>query len=143
MFIGEYSYSIDDKGRISIPVKFRGKLSEGCVVTRGLDHCLWLYPLDEWEKLAEELAKLPITQKDARSFSRLMLAGAMDLKIDKIGRVNLPGYLKEYAGIKSKVVITGMYNRLEIWPEEKWGEFKKNMEENSEQIAENLSEIGF
>lgn len=143
MFIGEYSYSIDEKGRLSVPVKFRSKLSDGCVVTRGLDHCLWLYPIPEWEKMAEELSKLPITQKDARSFARLMLAGAMDLRLDKAGRINLPSYLKNYSEIKSKVVITGMYNRLEIWPEDKWIEFKNKMEEDSEQIAENLSEIGF
>jgi MraZ protein len=143
MFIGEYCHSIDNKGRVSVPVKFRAKLDEGCVVTRGLDHCLWLYPVSEWEKMAEELSKLPITQKDARSFARLMLAGAMDLKIDKVGRINLPGYLKEFAGIKNKIVITGMYNRIEIWPENKWVEFKQKMEDDSETIAENLNEIGF
>lgn len=128
---------------MSVPAKFRASLNEGCVVTRGLDRCLWLYPVKEWEKMALELSKLPVTQQDARSFARLMLAGAMDLKIDKVGRINLPGYLKEYAGISSKIVVTGMYNRLEIWPEEKWQEFKTKMEENSNQIAENLSEIGF
>lgn len=143
MFIGEYSYTIDEKGRLSIPAKFRTQLLDGCVVTRGLDHCLWLYPMNEWSKIAESLANLPITQKNARSFSRLMLSGAMDLKPDKLGRVNLPSYLKEYSGIKNKVVVAGMYNRLEIWPEDKWGEFKKEMEDNSEEIAEQLSEIGF
>lgn len=143
MFIGEYSHIIDEKGRLSVPVKFRARLDEGCVVTRGLDHSLWIYPQDEWAKIAEKLAALPITQKDARSFSRLMLAGAIDLKLDKIGRINLPNYLKDYAGVKNKVVITGVYNRLEIWPEEKWQEFKDEMEKNSDVIAENLNEIGF
>ncbi len=143
MFIGEYSYTIDEKGRLSVPAKFRASLSEGCIVTRGLDHCLWLYPTNEWQKIAESLANLPITQKNARSFSRLMLSGAMDLKLDKLGRINLPNYLKEYAGVKNKVIVAGMYNRLEIWPEDKWGEFKKEMEDNSEEIAEQLSEIGF
>lgn len=143
MFIGEYSHTIDEKGRLSVPAKFRAKLSEGCVVTRGLDRCLWVYPADEWQKLAEKLSNLPITQKNARSFSRLMLAGAMDLKLDKTGRVNLPSYLKGYAKIDSKVVITGMYNRLEIWPEDSWSEFKKGMEENSEEVAEQIEEMGF
>ena len=143
MFIGEYSHSIDDKGRLSLPVKFRGKLSSGCVVTRGLDHCLWVYPSEEWDKLAQSLAALPITSKNARSFSRLMLAGAMDLKIDNTGRINLPKYLSDYAGIASKVVICGMYNRLEIWPEDGWQEFKKGMEDNSDEIAEQIEEIGF
>lgn len=143
MFIGEYSYTIDDKGRVIVPPKFRNKLLDGCVITRGLDHCLWVYSFPEWQRLAEKLADLPITQKDARSFSRLMLAGAIDAKLDAAGRINLPNYLKEYAGIKNKIIITGMYNRLEIWPEDEWQEFKKGMEDNSEVIAENLAEIGF
>lgn len=143
MFIGEYQHSIDEKGRVSLPVKFRARLASGCVVTRGIDKCLWVYPADEWEKLAEKISQLPITQKDSRNFSRLILAGATDLTIDKLGRVNLPGYLKEYAGIKKKVALTGMYNRIEIWPEENWNKFKKEMENNSEDIAENLAGLGF
>ncbi len=143
MFIGEYQHSIDEKGRVSLPAKFRARLASGCVVTRGIDKCLWIYPQDEWEKLAEKISQLPITQKDSRNFSRLILAGAMDLSIDKLGRINLPNYLKDYAGIKKKIICIGMYNRIEIWPEETWIEFKKNMEENSETIAENLSQLGF
>lgn len=143
MFIGEYAYSLDEKGRVPVPVKFRGKLSEGCVITRGLDKCLWLYPADEWEGIAAKIAELPITSKNARSFSRLMLAGAIDLKLDKAGRANLPKYLVDYAGIKSKVVVTGMYNRLEIWPEESWTDFKRDMEDNSEEVAEKIEELGF
>ena len=143
MFIGEYSHSIDDKGRLSLPVKFRGKLASGCVVTRGLDHCLWVYSLEEWEKLAQSIAALPITSKNARSFGRLMLAGAMDLNIDSAGRINLPKYLLDYAVVKNKVVVTGMFNRLEIWPEDGWKEFKKGMEDNSEEIAEKIEELGF
>jgi MraZ protein len=143
MFIGEHSHSIDEKGRVSLPVKFRGELAAGCIVTRGLDHCLWVYPENTWNQLAEKLASLPITQKNARSFARLMLSGATDLIIDKAGRINLPNYLKEYAGIKNKVIIAGMYDRLEIWPEDSWKEFKKNMEENSDEIAEQIEEMGF
>lgn len=143
MFIGEYNHTIDEKGRVSLPVKFRARLASGCVVTRGIDKCLWVYPADEWEKLAEKISQLPITQKDSRNFSRLILAGAVDLTIDKLGRINLPGYLKNYAGISKKVAVTGMYNRIEIWPEEEWNKFKKEMEDNSEAIAENLSEMGF
>lgn len=143
MFIGEYSHSIDEKGRLSVPVKFRAGLASGCVLTRGLDGCLWVYSTDEWQVIADEVSKMPITQKNARSFSRFILSGAMDLVIDKAGRINLPKYLNDYAGIKSKVVITGMHNRLEIWAEEKWNEFKKEMEKNSDEVAENLAEIGF
>ena len=142
MFIGEYSYNIDEKNRISVPVKFRSALAEGCIVTRGLDHCLWIYPLSEWQKIASDIANLPITQKNSRSFARLMLSGAMDMEMDRSGRINLPGYLKDYAAIKKKAVICGVYNRLEIWPEETWNTFKKEMEENSDEIAEKIEELG-
>jgi MraZ protein len=143
MFIGEFRHSIDEKGRVSLPAKFRAALASGCVVTRGLDRCLWVYPQGEWQSLAEKIADLPITQKNARSFSRLMLAGASDVDLDRIGRVNLPSYLREYAGLKKDVVIVGIYNRIEIWPVTAWENFKKEMEENSTEVAENLSEIGF
>ena len=143
MFIGEFKHSIDEKGRVSIPSKFRAGLASGCVVTRGLDHCLWIYPIDEWQALAEKIANLPITQKNARSFSRLMLAGASDVNLDRIGRVNLPNYLRQYADLKKEVVIIGIYNRIEIWPFDAWENFKKEMEESGSEIAENLSEIGF
>lgn len=143
MFIGEYSHSIDDKGRVSVPVKFRDELAVGCILTRGLDGCLWVYSTEEWAKIAENIAGMPVTQKNARSFARFILSGAMDMKIDKAGRINLPKYLADYAEIKSKVVITGMHNRLEIWSAEKWQSFKEEMESNSEEVAENLAEIGF
>lgn len=143
MFIGEFQHSIDEKGRLSVPAKFRDELAKGCILTRGLDGCLWLYGLEEWEKISEEVAKLPITSKNARSFSRFILSGAMDLKADKIGRIIIPKYLSDYAQIKSKVIVTGMSNRLELWAEEKWNSFKMEMENNSEEVAENLSELGF
>ncbi len=143
MFIGEYRHTIDDKGRISIPSKFRAGLASGCVVTRGLDRCLWIYPQMEWQNLAEKIANLPITQKNARSFSRLMLAGAVDLNLDRVGRINLPAYLRDYASLKKEVVIVGIYNRIEIWPIAAWENFKNEMEENSAEVAENLEELGF
>ena len=143
MFIGEFNHNLDEKGRLSVPAKFRGELATGCILTRGLDGCLWLYTKEEWTKIAEEIAKLPVTSKNARSFSRFILSGAMDLELDKAGRINLPKYLADYAGVKSKVVVTGMQNRLELWSGEKWEEFKKGMEENSDEVAEQLSELGF
>ncbi|MEI6498363.1 MAG: division/cell wall cluster transcriptional repressor MraZ [bacterium] len=143
MFLGEYSHTIDDKNRLSIPAKFRDELAKGLILTRGLDGCLWLYTETEWQKIAEGVSKLPITQKNARSFGRFILSGAMDLKLDKVGRVNVPKYLADYAGIKNKVVVTGMHTRLEIWAEDKWNSFKDEMEKNSEEVAENLAEIGF
>jgi MraZ protein len=142
MFIGEYQASIDDKGRISVPAKFRPSLKNKVVVTRGLDNSLFLYKLDEWKKLAEKLASLPISTANTRAFSRLMLAGAMDLDIDKQGRVILPGYLKDFAKIQKKVVIAGLYNRIEIWSEELWTVYKQQTENQSNQIAEQLGSLG-
>lgn len=143
MFIGEYRHTIDEKGRTSIPSKFRAELASGCVVTKGLDKCLWVYPLVEWQRLAEKIAELPITQKNARSFARLMLAGASDVSLDRIGRINLPSYLREYSNIKKDVVIVGIYNRIEIWPASVWADFKNEMEDSGDEIAESLTEIGF
>lgn len=142
MFIGEYNHSIDIKGRVSLPVKFRAMLALSCVATKGIEKCLWIFPADKWESLAEKISSLPITQKNSRDFSRLIFSGAMDLGIDKLGRINLPNYLKEYAEIDKNVVVNGLYDRIEIWSKESWGEFKKGMEENSEQIAENLADMG-
>lgn len=142
MFIGEYDHNLDDKGRLAVPVKFRGDLAKGAVVTRGLDSCLFLYTKEEWQKLADKLAALPISQKNTRAFARLMLAGAMDVELDKQGRVVLPDYLREYAGLKKKTVITGLYNRLEIWDETKWKSYKKSTESDSGNIAEALGELG-
>lgn len=142
MFIGEYAHNLDEKGRLAIPAKFRRDLSKGAVVTRGLDSCLFLYTKTEWEKLAEKLATLPFSQSNSRAFSRLMLAGAMDVEIDKQGRVVLPEYLREFANLKKNVVLAGLYNRAEIWDEEKWKAYKKETEANSNEIAEKMAELG-
>jgi len=142
VFIGEYKHNIDEKNRLSIPAKFRKDLAQGAVVTRGLDNCLFLYPISQWKKLANKLAALPISQTNSRAFARLMLAGAMDEKLDSQGRVIVPDYLKKYAGLNKKVIITGLYDRLEIWDEETWERYKKNTEEKSGDIAETLGELG-
>jgi len=142
MFIGEYNHTLDEKNRLAIPAKFRAVLAKGAVVTRGLDSCLFLYAKTAWQELANKLAKLPISQSNTRAFSRLMLAGAMDVGLDKQGRIILPDYLKQYASLKKKVVITGLMNRLEIWDEEAWGQYKANTEKNSGDIAEALGELG-
>lgn len=142
MFIGEYSHTIDPKGRMAIPVKMRAKLADGAVVTRGLDTCLFVYPKTEWEKLAEKLSSLPLTDVKARAFARLMLAGAMEVEFDKQGRVLLPSYLRQYASLKSKAVIAGLYTRLEIWDENKWDSYKKTSENETETINEHLSQLG-
>ncbi len=142
MFIGEYQHSVDQKGRVAIPAKFRAILKKGAVVTRGLDKCLFLYPKKDWEELAGKLSALPISQKDARAFARLMLAGAMDVDIDKQGRINLPAYLRKYASVKSSVVVAGLYNRLEIWDLKEWETYKSNAEKESSNIAEHLGNLG-
>ena len=142
MFIGEYTATIDEKGRISIPAKFRAQLKAKVVVTRGLDNSLFLYNLDEWKKLAEKLASLPISTAHTRAFSRLMLAGAMDCDIDKQGRIMLPSYLKEFAKINKKLVFAGLYNRIEIWSEALWNSYKTQTEKDSNQIAEQLGDLG-
>ena len=142
MFIGEYQASIDDKGRISIPAKFRAEFAGRCVVTRGLDSSLFVYTLGEWGKLAEKLAALPIARANTRAFSRLMLGGAMDLEMDKQGRVTLPDYLRQFAGLKKVAVVAGLMNRLEIWDQRKWESYKANTEKESGSIAEALGELG-
>lgn len=142
MFIGEYTLSIDEKGRLSIPVKFRNDLKGKAVVTRGLDNSLFLYSQNEWTKLAEKLAALPISKANTRAFARLMLSGAMDCELDGAGRIVLPEYLRDFSKINKRVVITGMFNRLEIWSEELWKRYKKNTEKDSTKIAEQLGEIG-
>ncbi len=142
MFIGEYQATIDEKGRISVPAKFRAQLKTKVVVTRGLDNSLFLYAMDEWEKLAEKLASLPISTANTRAFSRLMLAGAMDVEVDKQGRIIVPGYLKDFAKIAKKVVIAGLYNRIEIWSEELWNIYKQQTEQQSNVIAEQLGSLG-
>ncbi len=142
MFIGEYQHALDDKGRLAVPVKFRADLRGGAVVTRGLDSCLFLYTKKAWAELAERLAKLPIAKANSRAFARLMLAGAMDVSIDSQGRVLLPDYLREYAGIKRQLVVAGLYNRLELWDQKTWASYKRGTEKASGDIAEALGELG-
>jgi len=142
MFIGEYQATIDEKGRISIPAKFRTQLKSKVVVTRGLDNSLFLYTIEEWKKLAEKLASLPISTANTRAFSRLMLAGAMDCDVDKQGRIILPGYLKDFAKIQKKIVFAGLFNRIEVWSEELWNVYKEQTEKESNNIAEQLGTLG-
>jgi len=141
MFIGEYQHNLDQKDRLSVPAKFRSKLKEGAVVTRGLDNCLFLYPRQEWNKLAEKLSTLPISKSNTRAFSRFMLSGAMDVDIDKQGRIKIPDYLKKFASFKKTVVVAGLLNRLELWDKESWEKYKKTTEKSSTKIAEELENL--
>jgi len=142
MFIGEYSHSIDPKKRLAVPSKFRNELKNKVVVTRGLDKCLFVYPMKVWEALAGKLGTLPVGESSTRSFLRLMLAGAVDVEIDKQGRILIPDFLKNYAGLQKNVVIAGIYNRLEIWDEEKWNDYKNNAEKSTDETAEQLGKLG-
>lgn len=142
MLIGEYLHTIDSKKRLAVPAKLREKIGKKAVITRGLDNCLFLYPLKEWETLAEKLSKLPVGQSGTRSFIRLMLAGASEVEMDSLGRILIPDYLKNYAELKKDIVIAGLYNRLEIWDKEKWNGYKESAGRNTEEIAEKLGELG-
>jgi MraZ protein len=142
MLLGEYRHNLDTKGRMAIPAKFREPLISGAIVTRGLDGCLFLYSKKEWEVLAEKIVQLPLAQANSRAFSRLMLSGAGDVEVDAQGRILIPENLRTYAGLKKEVVVTGMYNRIEIWDHEQWERYKAKTESASDQIAEQLGELG-
>ena len=141
MFIGEYHHTIDEKGRLAIPSKFRDLLKSGAVITKGLDSCLFLYTKEEWKKLADKLAVLPLSKANSRAFARLMLAGAMDAEMDKQGRVMIPEYLRAFGKMKRGVVLAGLYSRLEIWDRSQWEKYKRGTESKSSDIAEALGEI--
>lgn len=142
MLIGEYTHTVDDKKRISLPAKFRKEVGAKVVITHGLDNCLFLYPLKEWEKIAEKLSNLSMGQSSSRNFNRFLLAGAVETEVDSIGRILIPDFLKEYADLKSKVVVTGVHNRIEIWNDKRWGEYKKRVEKEVDTLAEKLGEVG-
>ena len=142
MFIGEFSHNLDSKGRIAVPVKFRNKLGASAIITRGLDRCLFIFTAKDWEILAQKLIALPLVQANSRAFVRLMLAGAVDVEADKQGRILIPEYLREYAELKKEAVVTGLYNRIEIWDNGVWKQYKAKTESASEEIAERLSDLG-
>jgi MraZ protein len=142
MIIGQYNYNLDPKKRLTIPTKFRSVLTDGAVLTRGIDGCLFLYPQKQWDQLADKLSKLPLSQSSARSFARVMLAGAMDMVLDSLGRILIPDYLKNYAKLDKKVVIAGLYDRIEIWDEDRWQKYGQTTDTQVEDIAEGLKELG-
>lgn len=133
---------MDSKGRVAIPAKFRDKLTAGAIITRGIDNCLFVFTSGDWEVLVQKLTSLPLAQANSRAFVRLMLAGAMDVELDNQGRILIPDYLREYADLKKEVVITGLYNRVEVWDAVRWAEYKAKTESSSEEIAEKLGELG-
>lgn len=142
MFLGEFEHTIDSKGRLTIPAKFRDELASGVVITRGLDGCLWAYSRSEWEKLAEKISQLPTTNPNARNFARFMFSSAFDSIPDRQGRILIPQNLRTYAGINSDTVIIGVMNRLEIWSPDKWGTVLTEVESDPDAFVSQLQDLG-
>ena len=142
MLIGEYTHTIDPKKRLAIPAKLRKEMGEQAILTRGLNMSLFLYPQVQWQKLTEKLSGLPTGQSDTRGLVRLLFSGASEVEFDQLGRILVPDYLKIYAGLKQRVVIAGVYDRLEIWDAERWAAYKAEVEKNTDMIAEKLGELG-
>ncbi len=142
MFIGEYTHSLDVKGRVALPVKFRQKISDGAIITRGLDHSLFVFNKNDWEILAQKILALPMTNANSRAFARLMLSGAAEAEFDAQGRILIPEPLRQYAGLKKQAVFAGVYNRIEIWDAASWQSYKSKTEASSDDIAEKLGELG-
>jgi len=142
MLIGEYRHNLDSKKRVAIPAKFRKEIGNKAVIAKGQDKCLFVYPLNEWEKVAEKLSQLPTGSADSRNFVRLFLSGANEVEIDAMGRILIPDKLKEFAGLGEKVVIVGLHKKLEIWSEEGWEEYKNKIEKDTDMLAEKMGEIG-
>ncbi|MEK7610174.1 MAG: division/cell wall cluster transcriptional repressor MraZ [Patescibacteria group bacterium] len=142
MLIGEYRHTLDPKKRLAVPVKFRKELGRRVVITNGLDNCLFIYTMSQWQKVAERLGNLSLGAADTRGFNRFMLAGAVESDVDGLGRVLIPDFLKEFAGLKNKVVIAGLHDRVEIWDEKRWLEYKSRLGRQADVLAEKLGEIG-
>lgn len=138
MFMGEFHHNIDEKNRLIVPSKFRNELGNKFIVTRGIEKCLFIYSLDEWNKIVDKLKELPFTRKDARTFMRMFLSGATECELDNNGRINIPNPLKEYANIKKEVVVIGVNERLEIWSNEGFDDFFNDNIDNFDEIAEGL-----
>ena len=142
MFIGEHQHSIDDKGRLQVPVKWRSKLAEGAVITKGFDGSLKFYPLQEWQEIAEKLSKLPQSESSARAYVRQTLAGAVDVELDKLGRVMVPSYLRQYAHLEKQVTLAGLHSHIEVWDSAVWNRYQSGIDQDSEQFTQVLKEIG-
>lgn len=142
MFIGEYAHTIDAKGRVIMPAKFREELGISFIVTKGLDGCLFVYSKREWASLEEKLKTLPFTSKDARSFNRFFFAGAIECEVDKQGRILVSQNLRDYASLTKDVVIIGVSTRIEIWDKDKWENYCDDSECSPDEIAEKMSLLG-
>ncbi len=142
MLIGEYKHTLDDKNRLSLPAKFRAELGKKVILTPGLDKCLFAFTLKEWSKISERLSESSLLQSDNRSFNRFMFGQATEAELDGSGRILVPEFLKEWAGLKTKIVVIGVQSRVEIWSEKSWVEYKAVVEKQADQLAEKLGSIG-
>ena len=142
MLIGEYLHTLDSKKRLSLPAKFRKEVGRKMVITRGFDACLFMYPQKAWEKIAEKVSNLPIGQGDTRGMSRFLLSGASEVEVDQAGRILIPEYLKDFADLKSRVVLAGVSDRVEIWNEKTCEEYKRRIEKGADQMAQTLGDLG-
>jgi MraZ protein len=142
MFLGEFSHTIDDKGRLTLPSKWRTDLGHGVVVTRGVDKCLFVFTSPDFEKLAERIAALPMTQVEAREFSRHFFSGAADVELDKQGRILIPQNLRDYAGLNGEVIVVGVNQRVEIWSAKAWPEVRSSFESNATNNTDQWAKLG-
>ncbi len=142
MLIGEYLHTLDPKKRLSLPAKFRKEVGSKVIVTRGLDQCLFMYTLGAWGEIMGKLEKLPVGQSNTRGIARFILAGAAEVEVDAAGRILIPEYLKEFAALKARVVLAGVADRIEIWDEAVWAEYKHKIEKGAEEMAQTLGDLG-
>ncbi len=142
MLIGEYIHTLDEKNRVSLPAKFRTEFGKKVVLAPGLDKSIFMFAPDEWQKIASRLAESSMLQTDNRSFNRFLFGGAVEVEVDGSGRILVPDFLKERAGLKKNVAIIGVSNRVEIWNEKTWSDYKKNVEGQADSLAEKLGSIG-
>ena len=143
MFMGEYSHTIDAKGRIIVPARFRESLGDNFVITKGLDNCLFVYTSEDWLKFEEKLRTLPLTNKDARKFTRFFLAGAAEMEVDKQGRILIPSVLREFAALQKDVVCVGVGSSIEIWDRARWDDSISGYDDDMDEVAENMDSLGF
>ena len=142
MLIGEYIHTLDEKKRVSLPIKFRKEVGKKIIVTAGLDNCLWIFTMNQWKKISDKLSDFSMLQADNRSFNRYMFGSATEVEVDTIGRILLPEFLVTRATLKNKVAVVGVQDRIEIWNDVAWKKYKDVVEKKADQLAEKLGQAG-
>lgn len=142
MLIGEHTHTLDSKKRLSLPAKFRKELGTSVILTRGLDSCVFVYSKKEWANFAQKLGELSMGQSDTRAFNRFILGGAVEVDVDKAGRILVPDFLKDFAVLDTRVIVVGIANRVELWNEDTWKQYQAGVEKKADALAEKLGDIG-